>query len=81
MVWVEEGGELVQHEAVLVVLMLLGVEHLLLQLPHDVADVLPVPGEAALPAAPLGTVQAGVCREDGAATVLAEGGAQVGPQL
>ena len=59
-VWVEEGGELVQQGAVLVVLVLLCVEHLLLQLPHDVGDLLPVPGEAALPAAPLLTVEAGV---------------------
>ena len=80
-VGVEEGGEPVQQGAVLVVLVLLCVEHLLLQLPHDVGDLLPVPGEATLPAAPLLTVEAGVCREDGATTGLAQGGAQVGPQL
>ena len=80
-VGVEEGRELVQHGAVLVILVLLRVEHLLLQLPHNVDHVLPVPGEAALAAAPPLTVQTGVCREDGASTLLTEAGAQVGPQL
>ena len=81
MVGVEEGGVLVQHGAVLVVLVLLRVEHLLLQLPHDLDDLLPLPDEAALCAPPLRTVQTSVRRKDGTTTVLAEASAEVGPQL
>ena len=81
MVGVEERGEPVQQGAVLAVLLLPRVEHLLLQLPHDADDVLPVPGEPALPAAPLVTVQAGVGGKDGATTVLTQPGTQVRPQL
>ena len=46
------------------VLVLLRVEHLLLQLPHDVDDLLALPGEAALGTAPLRTVETRVRGEE-----------------
>ena len=77
----EEGGKPLYQLAVLVILLLLRLVHLVLQLPHHAADLLPVHGQPAVETGPGEAGEGGVSWEDGAVTLLAEHGAQEGAQL